>query len=526
MELYYHTMISYFYKKPTKIQEWIKMARTKNTHAFQSDIKHYDKIRDILRYLYMYGSSSKEELVEKKLSKSISSFYDTKQRIENYIDGEYLQEHKSKEKGSGKKYRFMYDPFICPVNYLADTYQNCSYVIDDFIFYFCLMQTFTDPDFRQKPYEYASNEYGEEYDEIDDCMDYMHEFTINDLITTIQIVFDTNQDLLEKLNGIPGNTEHSELLFTLPKVRARIQELSDIGIFVNTSKDTYRLSDDIFADLDADELKDVQLMTQFFYNCSFLTIPGYYLSSTICEYMQSNFIEETDSFFNKQENPVFFYKNHRLQNVIDDDITCTVLDAIHNTNAIQYKYRTKGGSLKDCTVLPMKLVIDYQYGRQYFFCYDYEHKVFNMQRLSSVSEVTIAKKIKVSQKYEFFEEKITKKTDLHHLYNQVYSQHFEYVWNIAMNETTSTVLIHFVFPEEDYQKQLNRLKSTRHHGTLTELGNGRVDFSVTVQSELELVPWIRGYGVYAIVDHVTNPALAERIKNDWKEAMKQYGIIQ
>ena len=172
------------------------MAKTKNTHAFQSDIKHYDKIRDILRYLYMYGSSSKEELVEKKLSKSISSFYDTKQRIENYIDGEYLQEHKSKEKGSGKKYRFMYDPFICPVNYLADTYQNCSYVIDDFIFYFCLMQTFTDPDYRQKPYEYASDECGKEYDEIDDCMDYMHEFTINDLIITLQIVFETNQDLL------------------------------------------------------------------------------------------------------------------------------------------------------------------------------------------------------------------------------------------------------------------------------------------------------------------------------------------
>ena len=38
------------------------MAKTKNTHAFQSDIKHYDKIRDILRYLYMFGSSSKEEI--------------------------------------------------------------------------------------------------------------------------------------------------------------------------------------------------------------------------------------------------------------------------------------------------------------------------------------------------------------------------------------------------------------------------------------------------------------------------------
>lgn len=498
------------------------MSKTKNTHAFQSDIKHYDKIRDILRYLYMYGSSSKEELVEKKLSKSISSFYDTKQRIENYIDGEYLQEYKPKEKGSGKKYRFMYDPFICPVNYLADTYQNCSYVIDDFIFYFCLMQSFANPNFRQKPYEYASDKYRKK----DDCMEYMHEFTIRDLATTLQIVFEANQDLLEVFNSIPVNEEHGELLFTLPKVRARLQELSDIGIIVNTSKDTYRLSDDIFANLEKDELKDVQLMTQYFYNCSFLTIPGYYLSATIGEYIQTIFIEKTDSFFNKQENPIFIYKNHRLQNVIDDDITWAVLDAIHNINAIQYKYRTKSGFLKECTVLPMKLVIDYQYGRQYFFCYDYEYKVFNMQRLSSVSEITIAKKIKEPQKYEFCTEKITEDTDLHRMYNQVYSQHFEQVWNIAMNEKSSKVLIHFTFPDREYTKQLNRLKSTRHHGILTELGNGRVDFSVTVQSELELVPWIRGYGAYAVVDSNINPELANKLKTDWQEALKQYGIIQ
>ena len=47
------------------------MAKTKNTHAFQSDIKHYDKIRDILRYLYMYGSSSKEELEKKSFPKAL-----------------------------------------------------------------------------------------------------------------------------------------------------------------------------------------------------------------------------------------------------------------------------------------------------------------------------------------------------------------------------------------------------------------------------------------------------------------------
>ena len=330
------------------------MAKTKNTHAFQSDIKHYDKIRDILRYLYMFGSSSKEELVEKKLSKSISSFYDTKQRIENYIDGEYLQEHRASEKGTGKKYRFMYDPFVCPVNYLAETYQNCSFVIDDFIFYFCLMQSFTDPELHQKPYEYAPDD----YTDIDDCMSFEQEFTITELITALQIVFDTNQELLEYLNNISSNNEHSELLFTPPKVRARISELKEIGILVNTKTDKYRLADDIFKELDPSELTDLKLMSQFFYNCSFLTIPGYYLSSTIDAYTQANFVSEINSFFNKQDNPVFFYRNTRIQNVIDDDVAWSVLSAIHSTDAIKYKYRTKSGTLKDCTVLPMKLVID------------------------------------------------------------------------------------------------------------------------------------------------------------------------
>ena len=503
------------------------MAKTKNTHAFQSDIKHYDNIRDILRYLFMYGSSSKEELVEKRLTKSISSFYDTRQRIKNYIDGEYLQEHKSAEKSTRKKYRFMYDPFACPVNYLAETYQNCSYVIDDFIFYFCFMQLFIDSEFGQKPYGHISAIHPDIDDHTvsDDCIFFDQEFTINDLVTTLQVVYDVHQDLLEQLNHIQGNTEHSELLFTLPKVRARITELTDLGLLVKTGKETYRLSNDILLQLDADELQDVQLMVQFFYNCTFLTIPGYYLSSTASEYAQAHFSARPGSFFNKQENPVFFYKNNRLQNVIDDDVTWAILNAIHNTNAIRYRYRAKSGETKECTVLPMKLVIDYQYGRQYFFCYDYTHKVFNVQRIAAVTDISEANAIKGPQKYEFAPN-VTESTDLHKMYDEIYSRHFEHIWNIAAGDHTSTVLIHFTFPDDAYSRQLNRLKSTRRHGQIKELCDGHVDFTVTVQNELELVPWIRSFGGYARVDGEHNPVLAQKIQSDWSEAMKQYGIIQ
>ncbi|MCI9337218.1 MAG: WYL domain-containing protein [Lachnospiraceae bacterium] len=492
----------------------------KNTHAFQNDIKHYDKIRDILRYLYLYGSSSKEELVEKGLVKSISSFYDIRQRIENYLDGEYLQEHKSSEKNTGKKFRFLYDPFRCPVNYLAETYQNCSFVTDDIIFYFCLMQSFVDPDFPDEPYDYLEDS---GFLGCPESIDTDTDVAITDLITIIKSIYVSNQSVLQHLNDIMPDSEHNKKLFTWARIRARIAELTSLGILAESGDGRYLLSSDIFAKIEADELSDVQLMTQFFYNCSFLTVPGFYLSSTIGQYSQAVYAKETDCFFNKQENPVFFYKNHRLQSVIDDDVTWTILTAIHSASVIHYSYRTKNGELLQYDMLPMKVVIDRQYGRQYFFGYNYNSRKFYMPRISSIAAIRIDPAFDKARRYEFLH---SPEADIHAVYGRLYQEHIENVWNIALGDTVSKVIIHFTFPEREYAKLLNRVKSARHHGTVTERGNGRVDFVVETKNELELVPWIRSYGPYAVVDVQNNPELAAKLKSDWKEALKLYGIVQ
>ena len=492
----------------------------KNTHAFQNDIKHYDKIRDILRYLYLFGSSSKEELVEKKLVKSISSFYDIRQRIENYIDGEYLQEHKATEKGTGKKFRFMYDPFRCPVNYLAETYQNCSYVTDDIIFYICLMQAFVDPDYPEYPYDYLEDDSFIEDDEVIDTDDNV---AITDLVTIVRSIYKNNQTVLKELNSIIPNFQHDEKLFTWARIKARITELVELGILIESGENRYSISADIFADIEAQDLSDLQLMTQFFYNCTFLTVPGFYLSSTIDAYSQSVYSKESDSFFYKQENTVFFYKNHRLQNVIDDDVTWKILTAIHCKSVITYSYKTKAGDLLKFDVLPMKVVIDRQYGRQYFFCYNYSDQKYYMPRISAVSDIVINNSYSRDRIYEALSDDDL--SDIHSAYNRIYNQHMENVWNIALGDTVSTVHIHFSFPEEDYPKLFSRLKATGRHGIITELGNGDVDYTVDTCNERELIPWIRGFGAYATVDKDTNPELAEQIASNWEEALKLYGIV-
>ena len=109
--------------------------------------------------------------------------------------------------------------------------------------------------------------------------------------------------------------------------------------------------------------------------------------------------------------------------------------------------------------------------------------------------------------------------------DRIYQEQMAHVWNIALGDSVSTVTIHFTFPRPEYARELHRLRTTRRHGKITELGNGRVDYTVTVKSELELVPWIRSFGPCAVVDAGQSPTLAARLKADWKEAMTQYGIV-
>ena len=521
--LSYHNDIFLRSKKPTI--PWEELM-AKNTHTFQNEIKHYNKIRNILRYLYLYDISSLDEFLEKKLINSTSSLYNTCLRIKNYINSEYLQEPKVIETASGKKFHLIYDPFRCPVNYLAETYQNCSYVIDDIIFYFCLMQTFIDAD-DKNPYEHF--DYKLPADKID-SVEFNGNISVADLFTIISNIYNSNLTILKKSNQLLPDFKYNDKLFTPPQIRARLTELTDIGILIktNSSKEIrYHLSSDIFLNLTADELYDLQLMTQFFYNSTFLTIPGFYLSSTLEAYSNSIFLKEKVNFFYKQKNPVFFYKNHRLQTVIDDDVTWTILTAIHKKEVLQYSYKTQDSEELLFHSLPIKLVIDKQYGRQYFFGYSYDEKNFFMAKISSIIDIQIDKKFNVTRKYECFELEQSDETPdtLDSLYTQTYKEQTKNIWNVALNDTTSIVTIHFSFPTENYKKWSNYLISTKRHGTITKLENGQIDFTVEVQDECELIPWIRSFGAYAVVDSETNPFLAQKLKFDWKEALKQYETI-
>lgn len=223
---------------------------SKNTSVFSNNIKNYDLIRDILRHMYMYGNYSKGDIVDRNLVKSQRSCYDIIKRINNYLKGEYLETHKLPNRKKDKNgYRLKYDPFQCPINYLADTYQNCSYVVEDFIFYFTFLQSFKRFS-NDMPYTHIP-----ELANTDDISELLINsiFDYDQLLVNIKDILEYHEETLRRLNSSSSTAEiNADYVITTAKAYDRFQELKELHLIEkvesNSTKSLYRLSVDIFED--------------------------------------------------------------------------------------------------------------------------------------------------------------------------------------------------------------------------------------------------------------------------------------
>lgn len=119
-----------------------------------------------------------------------------------------------------------------------------------------------------------------------------------------------------------------------------------------------------------------------------------------------------------------------------------------------------------------------------------------MAKISSIIDIQIDKKFNVTRKYECFELEQSDETPdiLDSLYTQTYKEQTKNIWNVALNDTTSIVTIHFSFPTENYKKWSNYLISTKRHGTITKLENGQIVLLSKFKNDAELIPWRQSFG--------------------------------
>ena len=266
----------------------------------------------------------------------------------------------------------------------------------------------------------------------------------------------------------------------------------------------YYLSEDEFAEFSVEELKQIYLFLDFVKNTVPLEMPYVFLQERLQMYMLMKGIE-------CPKESVFQIKHSHLFNVLDNEILLQIIQAIYEQRSVKIK-RIRGDDISE--VIPIRIIHDCSYGRQYLLCVEYSGNVdigpARMIRLDRINDVLPGIKIDVALSTKATEE----------------IKNAEQCWcTSGLRDPIHRVLIEIITTEKSEPYIIRRLYREGHGGSITKTANGIYQYRIYVKDPLEMTPWIRSFGEYMRVIDDDGTGLAERISTDWKAAVKKYETL-
>lgn len=209
----------------------------------------------------------------------------------------------------------------------------------------------------------------------------------------------------------------------------------------------------------------------------------------------------------EHESP-FRFKHHYLLHTLDSQILAQLLDTI-----VQEKWATvvtlgKTDRQKQfLTVLPCKIYISAQTGRQYVLCYHPYYKSFRFLRLDMIHGVTPGNTEKdysaYLQKAEGFCQKL---------------------WGVSTSRDDQTDHIEMIITAADDEPHiLQRLLREKRNGTVEILDRNTYRFQADVYSAMEMLPWLRTFLGRIVSLQCSDPSVTQRFYEDLDAMYALYG---
>ncbi len=416
-------------------------------------IRDYENIRQILRDIYIFGCFSRNDFIEKK-GISGRKYDKEQQRISAYLPERFIQKRRVDKK---VLLYCAYTVMDGGNNHLADTYRNKSFTALDIMSYFFV--------------QVLLNENGE-------------------------------MTVAEILDALP--TTNDNAIFTKDNLRVKLDELAEKG-FIKTRKEgrkvLYSLAEDIWKDFSDDELMDICLFLEFMKNASPLEMPYYFLYEKLMLYFS---IERKKKIVGKD---IFHFKHNHLFNSLDNDILLEILRAV---KAERMLVVVLYGDNNELNVMPIEVIHDSIYGRQYLYCFDMEQKRSRVIRLDRMSHAAVSRGMTEEDK---------KKKKLLEGYS-------DNCWcTSGVDENLSEIVIEFRFDEQNEKYILRRIQAEGHGGTISKLAEGIYEYRLKLRDPDEMIPWIRSFGERAKVISSGQKKTEEKLAEDWKKALMKYDSL-
>lgn len=207
---------------------------------------------------------------------------------------------------------------------------------------------------------------------------------------------------------------------------------------------------------------------------------------------------------------IFGFKHHYITGALDNGVVMDLFEAMHKKceiTAVNLSNRSK--SEREIRVIPLRLFVSVQSGRQYLMAY-----VTGLKRIKSF-RVDYLSDIRQGEVCACFDE-----------YRRMLDKNMLYMWgiNCRRNERALEYVEFTVHVDDGEEHIIRRLYREKRIGRVDMIDKNTYRFSARVYDTNELVPWIRSF-ICRIADlNFSNKTVEETFRADIEAMYKLYGI--
>lgn len=206
----------------------------------------------------------------------------------------------------------------------------------------------------------------------------------------------------------------------------------------------------------------------------------------------------------------FTFKHHYITGALDGGVLAALFDAMQKKCAVTAtNHGRKKGEPRKIRIIPLRIFISVQGGRQHLLAYQAEYNRISSFRLDYLSD------IKAEEPSPRFDE-----------LRAALDRMQEHMWGVSTGgRKRGTEHITFtVFVGCGEEHIVNRLLREKRIGTVERVDEQHYRFSADVADASELAPWIRTFLCRITELECSNTAVKERILGDLRRMYRMYGV--
>lgn len=205
----------------------------------------------------------------------------------------------------------------------------------------------------------------------------------------------------------------------------------------------------------------------------------------------------------------FSFKHHYITHALESEILCELFKAISEKRIVTVKnYTRRSEDEKTWEVLPLKIFVSVQNGRNYLIGYSLKLNDIKSFRLDYITDV------KIGDKSERFSE----------LRNQL-NEMQKHMWGVSCSRHFKPEHVEFtIHIGEDEEYIVHRLEREKRCGTVERIDQNTYRFTADVCDTSEMIPWIRTFICRIVSMSFSNRTIENQFKRDLDDMYRLYDL--